>query len=138
MAIVSLFEYAEKIIELLKTNPELVALINTRTYTHVPAAKSGSLITFPYQRITIGGNEWDTKSEEGYDLNIELDIYSEYAGDSEVLRIIDAARGALQKAPIALTSGSAVLLRYETHNINTEADGKTHHGLVRFRALITT
>ena len=92
----------------------------------------------PYIRMRCTSfGEYDCKSDNGFDIRIVADVWTNYHGDKEQLEIADALITALHKTPLTLDSGDNFFIRFENLLQFTENDGQVHHAVVEFRALVT-
>ena len=119
----------------------VTALVGTRIFDHVPQdtwpASSGT--TFP-PYIVIGdatATEFDTKTEDGMEQAITIDIWSRYRGMSEIKRIMEAIVDTLDRASLSVTGHTLVDIRYEFSDTMPDPDGLTQHGIQRFKIFTT-
>ena len=93
--------------------------------------------TFPYVEL---GNEtaldYSTKNVVGSEYTITLHIWSQYAGSKETKDIMDRIHDLLHDSNITVTGFNLINLRFEFSDIMRDPDGKTRHGVMRFRAII--
>lgn len=108
----------------------LVALLGgAKVYDEPPRAA-----VFPY--VTLGeGRVVATSAEGDAEHQLTLHAYSRQGGHREAHLIAGALLAALDDAPLALAGHALVNLRFALADIRREADGRTYHALVRFRAL---
>jgi len=93
-------------------------------------------VTFPY--VTVGEarvTDFSTGSEPGEEHQLTLHAWSRQGGHREAHLISGALLQALDDAPLALAEHHLVNLRFATADVRREADGRTYHALVRFRAV---
>jgi hypothetical protein len=93
-------------------------------------------VTFPY--VTVGEarvTDFSTGSEPGEEHQLTLHAWSRQGGHREAHLISGALLQALDDAPLALAEHHLVNLRFATADVRREADGRTYHALVRFRAM---
>ena len=91
---------------------------------------------FPY--VTIGEariTDWSTGTEPGEEHQVTLHAWSRQGGHREAHLVAGAVLQALDDAPLALTDHRLVNLRFALADVRREADGRTYHALVRFRAV---
>jgi hypothetical protein len=91
---------------------------------------------FPY--VTIGEarvSDWSTGSDRGEEHQLVLHAWSRQGGHREAHLIAGALLQALDDAPLALTDHALINLRFAVADVRREADGRTYHALVRFRAV---
>ena len=91
---------------------------------------------FPY--VTLGEarvSDFSTGSEPGEEHQLTLHAWSRQGGHREAHLIAGALLQALDDAPLSLTDHRLVNLRFAVADVRREADGRTYHALVRFRAM---
>jgi hypothetical protein len=110
----------------------LVALLGGANIYDTPPRAAA----FPY--VTLGEARLSETSAEG-DLEhlVTLHAWSRQGGHKEAHAIAGALLNALDDAPLALAGHRLVNLRLSVADIRREADGRTYHALVRFRAATT-
>jgi hypothetical protein len=92
--------------------------------------------TFPY--ITLGEmriSDYSTGSEPSVEHQLTLHAWSRQGGHNEAHVIASALLTALDEAPLALADNHLVNFRFAVADVRREADGRTYHALVRFRAV---
>jgi len=102
-----------------------------RVYDEPPRA-----VAFPY--VTIGEarvSDFSTATEAGEEHQLTLHAWSRQGGHREAHMIAGALLQALDEAPLALADHRLVNLRFALADVRREADGRTYHALVRFRAV---
>lgn len=107
------------------------ALGGPRIYDEPPAAAA-----FPY--VTLGEarlNDFSTGSEPGAEHHLTLHAWSRQGGHKEAHVIAGALLQALDDAPLTLADHRLINLRFAVADVRREADGRTYHALVRFRAV---
>src|SRR5579884_1534743 len=113
-------------------NPALTALLGAaRIYDEPPRG-----VAFPY--VTLGEMrvaDYSTGSEAGQEHQLTLHAWSRQGGTREAQLIAGALLQALDDAPLALADHRLINFRFATANVRREADGRTYHALVRFRAV---
>jgi hypothetical protein len=91
---------------------------------------------FPY--VTLGdarASDFSTASDPGEEHRFTLHAWSRQGGHREAHMIAGALLQALDDAPLAPDGCHLVNLRFSVADIRREADGRTYHALVRFRAV---
>ena len=91
---------------------------------------------FPY--VTIGeARVSDLSADEapGEEHRLTLHAWSRQGGHREAHRVTGALLTALDDAPLSLSGHRLVNLRFAVADVRREADGRTYHALVRFRAV---
>ena len=107
-------------------------------YDDVPqAAKSEDSDAFPF--VTVGEdthNANDTDDSAGADSTITINAWSRFRGRSEVKEIQGLIYDALHRAELDLGALSLTTIEWEMSETIMENDGRTRHGVQRFRILI--
>jgi hypothetical protein len=91
---------------------------------------------FPY--VTLGeARILDASADDGptQEHQLTLHAWSRQGGHKEAHVITGALLAALDDAPLAPDGHRLVNLRFSIADIRREADGRTYHALVRFRAV---
>lgn len=91
---------------------------------------------FPY--VTLGEarvSDWSTGSSTGHEHALTLHVWSRQGGQTEAQVVAGEIIAALEQVSLAPVGQRLVNLRFATADIRREADGKTWHGVVRFRAV---
>jgi len=102
-----------------------------RVYDEPPA-----VATFPY--VTLGEArvaDYSTGTEAGEEHQLILHGWSRQGGHREAHLIAGAVLQALDDAALTLADHRLVNLRFALADVRREADGRTYHALVRFRAV---
>lgn len=107
-------------------------------YDDVPqAAQAENSDAFPF--VTIGSdthNANDTDDSAGSDSTITINSWSRFRGRSEVKQIQALIYDALHRVELDLGALSLTTIEWEYSEAITENDGRTRHGVQRFRILI--
>ncbi|MBX6328572.1 MAG: DUF3168 domain-containing protein [Pseudolabrys sp.] len=93
-------------------------------------------VAFPY--VTLGEarmSDYSTGGEAGTEHQLTLHAWSREGGHRQAHLIAGALLQALDEAPLALADHHLVNLRFAVADVRREADGRTYHALVRFRAV---
>jgi hypothetical protein len=91
---------------------------------------------FPY--VTLGEAriaDFSAGSEPGEEHQLTLHAWSRQGGHKEAHAIAGALLQALDDAPLTLADHQLVNFRFAVADVRREADGRTYHALVRFRAV---
>ena len=102
-----------------------------KIYDEPPAAAAFPYVTLGESRI----GDFSAGDEAGVEHQMTLHAWSRQGGHNEAHRIAGALLQALDDAPLALADHALVNFRFSTADIRREADGRTYHALVRFRAV---
>ena len=111
--------------------PLVAVLGGPKIYDEPPRA-----VTFPY--VTLGEAriaDFSTGSEPGEEHRLILHAWSRQGGHKEAHAIAGVLLQALDDAPLTLTDHQLVNFRFAVADVRREADGRTYHALVRFRAV---
>src|SRR5262245_7773315 len=79
--------------------------------------------------------DFSTGSETGEEHQLSLHAWSRQGGHREAHMITGAVMQALYDAPLVLAGHHLVNFRFAIADVRREADGRTYHALVRFRAV---
>lgn len=116
----------------LNSDGALNALLGgAKVYDEPPPAAAFPYVTLGEARVA----DFSTGSEPGEEHQLTLHAWSRQGGHREAHLIAGALLQALDDAPLALTDHRLVNLRFATADVRREADGRTYHALVRFRAM---
>jgi hypothetical protein len=110
----------------------LTALLGgPKVYDEPPAGAPFPYVTLGEARVA----DFSTGSEAGEEHRLTLHAWSRQGGHREAHLVAGALLQALDDAPLALDGHRLVNLRFALADIRREADGRTYHALVRFRAV---
>jgi len=93
---------------------------------------------YPYVVMgEITARDWSDKFKPGQEVYSTIHIWSQFAGRKEADDMADGVLQALTKSPLDLSPNfRAVLEGFDSYDLIIDIDGKTRHGLLRFRYLI--
>jgi hypothetical protein len=120
------------IYDALRGDSALVALLGGPNIYDEPPRQAA----FPY--VTLGEarmanfSAGEARAEEH---QLTLHAWSRHGGHREAHLIAGALLQALDDAPLSLSGHRLVNFRFATADVRREADGRTYHALVRFRAV---
>jgi hypothetical protein len=110
----------------------LVALLGgPKVYDEPPNGAVLPYVTLGEARVL----DWSTGSEDGAEHQLTLHAWSRQGGHREAHLIAGALLQALDDAPLALAAHRLVNLRFALADVRREADGRTYHAVLRFRAV---
>ncbi len=94
-------------------------------------------VRFPYVVVgeTIAG-EWDTKDSAGTEQTPTLEVWTRYRGRKQARQIAAVIYESLHQATFPVDGQQLVLLRFDSLDMERAADGLTHVGRLRYRALM--
>lgn len=85
----------------------------------------------------ISAVEWSDKLEDGTEVYSTIHVWSDYHGRKEADEMADALTQAFTSSPLDLSPNfRAALDRLDGYNLLVDLDGKTRHGILRFKYLI--
>lgn len=118
------------IVARLKATAAVTALVGTRVYDSVPAGA-----TFPY--ITLGeGDETsdDVDCVNGFEISLDIDVWSGSPGFPEAKRISNEIRNALKDPPLSISDNALVYFNHRQTRTFRDPDGVTSHAVLTFEA----
>lgn len=121
----------EAMIAALKADPAVGALIGDRIYDTQPARGA----KMPYSAFgEVSGGPWDTKTEDGMEVTVTLNTFSQSESSQEVRLVQAAISDVLDDAALSIAGHDVVdvLLLFVTNFPDPEAS--TQQGVQRFRA----
>jgi hypothetical protein len=90
----------------------------------------------PFVVVSAAKRPWDTTSDRGAEIDVELRLAGEAEGDKEGEAIFWAIAQVLRDwAPQTLTSHRLVNMELKFQDVRAEEDGKRYFGLQRWRAV---
>jgi hypothetical protein len=110
----------------------LVALLGgAKVFDAPPRSAAFPYVSLGEARVTEASSEGDLEHQ------LTLHAFSRQGGHKEAHMIAGALLGVLDDAPLVLADHRLVNLRFSIADIRREADGRTYHAVVRFRAVTT-
>lgn len=120
------------IVARLKADAGVTALISTRVYDPVPPNP-----TFPYSsfgpRDAISD---DADCVTGYEINWQIDAWSQQPGSKQAMQIADAIRSSLHGHDFILTDNAAVFFEHRVTRTFRDPDGLTTHAAMTFTGFV--
>jgi Protein of unknown function (DUF3168) len=111
------------------------ALVNIlggpKVYDEPPRAAAFPYVTLGEARVA----DFSTGTEPGEEHQLTLHAWSRQGGHQEAHMIAGALLQALDDAALNLADHQLVNFRFSVADVRREADGRTYHALVRFRAV---
>lgn len=120
------------IIQHLKDDGAVNALVAQRIYDNVPAATPFSYISYGSDQVL----QDDVSCITAYEVSIQIDVWSRSVGQPDMKRIAGAVRASLHDADLTLDNHALVLLEHEQTRYLQDPDGLTSHGALTFKALV--
>lgn len=130
-------EIQERIINRLRNYAPLQALVGQRVYDNVPSSGGQVTATFPY--VSMGPRqliEDDAECIEGYEVFVQLDVWSRQPGYKEASDVAQAVRQALRGYELPLAVNAIVTTEHRFTNYQADPDGITRRAIISFRALV--
>lgn len=124
------------IVARLKAWPGLAASVNGRVYDAVPAEQKRITDTgagWPY--ISVGeGDETSNDADciDGFEISLDIDVWSRAVGFPEAKRISDEIRNAINSADLVLPTNALVEFRHRQTRFLRDPDGLTSHAVMTF------
>jgi hypothetical protein len=116
----------------LAADSALTALLGgPRVYDEPPPAAAFPYVTLGETRIA----DFSAGSDSGAEHQLTLYAWSRQGGHAQAHLIAGALLQALDDAPLTLADHHLVNFRFAAADVRREADGRTYHALVRFRAV---
>jgi hypothetical protein len=116
----------------LAADAPLVGILGgAKVYDEPPRAAAFPYVTLGEARIA----DFSAGAERSEEHQLTLHAWSRQGGHKEAHEIAGALLQALDDAPLPLSDHTLVNLRFSVADIRREADGRTYHALVRFRAV---
>lgn len=115
------------------------AVYNALTLAVAPVPvldQAGPNQAFPY--CTIGeflGEPADTLDRQGVDFELTVHVWSRERGMSEIEALMATAKDTLHDARLPITGAQWVTMRWFQAQTLRDIDGRTRHGIMRFRVL---
>jgi hypothetical protein len=102
-----------------------------KIYDEPPASAAFPYVTLGEARVT----DFSAGEERLEEHQLTLHAWSRQGGHKEAHGIAGALLHALDDAPLSPDGHQLINLRFSLADIRREADGRTYHALVRFRAV---
>ena len=116
----------------LTADAALAALLGgPKIYDEPPRAAEFPYVTLGETRIS----DYSTGEAPSEEHQLTLHAWSRQGGHAQAHMIAGALLQALDDAPLPLADHSLVNFRFAVADVRREADGRTYHALVRFRAV---
>ena len=120
------------IVARLKADAAVTALIAGRVYDRVPKKTD-----YPY--VSMGPSDELTDDADcitGFDISMQVDVWSTDVGGPEAKRIGDAVRAALHDQDLPIVANNLVYFVHRQTRIFTDADGLTTHAVLTFDSYV--
>lgn len=129
-------ETIEALIAKLKQSPDIVALVGTRIYTHVPQNT-----VFPFLVIRISGGQYDSKTERGMEHFIRVSAFCRPSATISAVTLALTLRkyiyDALHQKTLLVTGQTMVnLLQDGINDLLEDDDGETFQAITQYRCVV--
>ena len=125
-------ELQKALYDRLKADPALSEIIRGRVYDIVPEGAAFPYVSFgPFDELSD-----DAQCITGFEISIQLDVWSRSVGFPECRQVGDLVRRAVLGAAIELPDNRLVSISHRQTNTMRDPDGLTSHGIVNFVAFI--
>jgi hypothetical protein len=116
---------------LVADGPLTALLSGPNVYDEPPRDAAFPYVTLGEARVT----DWSTGTDRGEEHQLTLHAWSRQGGHKEAHLVAGALLQALDDAPLVLAEHRLINFRFALADVRREADGRTYHALVRFRAV---
>jgi len=124
------------IFERLESDLDLVAMLSQAwglpaVFSDIQQIEGEDNSFFPY--ISFGpdiGNSWDTKSDFGASVSVQIDVWSRQADYTEAKAIMSQVHERLHYQPLFIEGAQHVYTRVDSATTSRDPDGKTRRGLM--------
>lgn len=130
-------ELQTAIIMRLQADPKLAPLIGDRVYDHVPLTNGKTSAKFPY--VSFGPVDEisdDATCVTGFEITMQLDVWSRAIGFQECRKIIDLVRRSLLDDDLEINDNALVSFSHRQSMTMRDPDGLTSHGVMSFVAYV--
>lgn len=105
-------------------------LLGDNVFDHVPENKA-----YPFAVISTNSTPWDTSTEKGDEIVVQLDIWSDAEGSREAWAFINRAKVLFDDQEAGLIIPGYTLVRLHRGVSDVVRDGLLYHGVQRFTAI---
>ena len=126
-----IWETQKAVYEKLTGDTALMAMISG-VYDHVPERSE-----FPY--VTMGdirANDNSVKATQGYQLDLNINVYSRGKGRKEILEIMSKVQELLVNENLAVVGGNHINTRFLSQGTALAKDGVTYQGKLFLRFVV--
>lgn len=126
-----LYEAQRVLLARMLADSSLAALVSTRIYDNPPE-------TAVFDYISFGDHTaipWNTKTDNGQQLTFIVHFWSRSSSRATLLQMMKAAQDSLQNCSLTVSGGTVTLCQWEYEDSRLDPDGKTWHGVQRYRLL---
>ncbi|KAB2700724.1 DUF3168 domain-containing protein [Ochrobactrum sp. Kaboul] len=125
-------ELQKALYDRLKSDPALSSIIDGRVYDTVPEGAEFPYVSFgPFDELSD-----DAQCITGFEISIQLDVWSRSVGFPECRQVGDLVRRAVLSAEIELSDNRLVSISHRQTMTMRDPEGLTSHGIVNFVAFV--
>lgn len=131
------YELQVAIVQRLRNDPAVIALIGTKTYDNPPTNDAGEVAPSLFPYVSIGASTMTAENAEciyADDVTFQLDVWSVDPPKKQMRDIAESVRRALRGWEPTLSDNALVTFEYESTNYIQ--DGDINHAAIRYTALI--
>lgn len=107
----------------------------------IPAASIGAYVkedtAYPVLTYQIGLNSLQVKGEDGQQVDLQFDIYTNYRGPKQALQVADIIRGLFDQVPVTIASGDSFGCFYDNMDHFQEPEGTVYRASIAFNLLVS-
>jgi len=78
----------------------------------------------------------EIKSEESYQGDLVLDVFSDYNGDLECYQIHELIYSALQRTPLTVIGADNPFIHFDSLNLSTDNDNRTRQATIIYNFMV--
>lgn len=101
-----------------------------RIFDHVPENKA-----YPFVVIDMSSVPWDTSTEKGEEIDVQVDVWSDEEGSEQAWAVINRTRFLFDDKEAGLVIPGYNLVRLHRSVSDVVRDGPLFHGVQRFTAI---
>lgn len=130
------YEMLVAIVAALAADSSVLAIVGAdATGAKVYSASPGE-VTAPYVVVgDVTSLDYPMSAMDGQEHTVTVHCWTEQESKAQVLRLMAAVRAALHDRPPRMSAGDFVNLRCEFGQTLADPDGRSMHGVLRFRAV---
>ncbi len=126
-----LYEVQKSVLSRLLADTVMISLVADRIFDNPPE-------TAVFDYVSFGDHTaipWNTKTDNGQQLTFVIHAWSRESSRAKLLQILKALQDSLQNCSLTVQGGTVTLCQWEYEDSRLDPDGKTWHGVQRYRLL---
>ncbi len=108
-----------------------LGLLVTGVYDNPPEAAAFDYVSFGDHTAL----PWNTKTDNGQQITFVVHFWSRDPSRAKTLQMMKAAQDSLQNCSLTISGGTVTLCQWDYEDSRLDPDGKTWHGVQRYRLL---